>query len=102
MKKASALIGLIALTGCTVFHSTTRTYDDAGKLIGTTHATIATVFDSKSELTKFRNQSAKSGSTNNIFSPGTSVAALSQESSGATNLVNVIQAVAQGVAAGLK
>lgn len=87
----------LAWTGCAHFTTTqTDTSYEQGKPSRTitTRAKATTFFDSKSALSSFRaSQTDKTQSA--------TVGSLTQESSG-TNVVNMFEAVARGVAAGLK
>lgn len=83
-------------------HSTTaRSIDPkSGAITETTSARAYALFDSNAALTKFVNRSGYVGATN-IYAPGTYIGALNENAS-STNLANIISAVAQGVASGLK
>ncbi len=96
MKRLTLLLPVLSLAGCAFLHSVT--YDPlTGKR--STSATAYTIFDANSTLVKFNNRA--SATTNGTWAPGTSIGSLN-ESSSTSNLVSIIGAVAQGVAAGLK
>jgi len=102
---------LLFITGCSYLHSTTEripnaTYAPIGtntlSTVGFTERTsvrVYTLFDGQANLTRFNNKSGYS--TNGGFSPGSYVGTLN-EASTSTNLVDIIGAVAKGVASGLK
>lgn len=106
MKLALITILSVFLCGCAFLKSkTTRTYSvmPGGAITNvceTTVATVYTLFDSKSSLTKFRNQSSQSGYGSNTFAPGTYLTGLTLEST-STNLNEIIGIVAKGVAQGV-
>ena len=100
MKTLVLLFSLVLLQGCARF-STTQTdisttyHEDGSKTTRTiiTEAGSSTFFDSSSALAKWKaTQSDKTQSA--------SVGVLNQETSG-TNTVDLIKAIAQGIAAGL-
>lgn len=66
-----------------------------------TRVRCVTFFDSKSQLTKFRNTTGQTGNGSNIWSypSGTTIGSLNEEAS-SSNLVNLLGIVAQGVATG--
>jgi hypothetical protein len=90
-----AAVLIIALcSGCAALHSRTESVDGSH-----TSVTVYTLFDSQSQLTKFRN--ASSTTSNNQWSAGSSISALNQ-SSESTNLNAIIESVASGIVKGLK
>ena len=105
MKKTSLLILtlLLATSACSYLRSTTLRSTDpkTGIVTETTTARGWTFFDANASLVKFRNQSGTSTNGTNSFAAGTYATGVN-ESSSATNLISMISAVAQGVAAGLK
>lgn len=103
MKKLILLLPALALCGCAYMTSTTTRVTDpkTGIVTEETKAIAYAMFDSKSSMLKFRNQSGYSGGTNAGFSPGTYMAGVGQEAT-TTNLATIIQAVATGVVNGMK
>jgi ABC-type uncharacterized transport system auxiliary subunit len=99
--KYSILLALL-LTGCAYMRSTTNKYQpETGDLAERTTVRVYTFFDSKSQLTKFRNTTGQVGNGSNVWTypSGTTIGSLNDESS-STNLANIFQAIAQGVATG--
>ncbi len=93
-------LALLPLCSCAYLRSTTtRGSDEYGQAVEKTTVRCYTLFDANAALAKFNNRSGYT--TNGVFGPGTYVTGLN-ESASATNLVNIFQAVAQGVAQGLK
>lgn len=104
------LILLPFLSGCSSMISTTeripvvsQTYQGTnGPTVAykeSTHIRIRTLFDANAQVAKMSNRSGYT--TGKDWGPGTYAVGVS-ENSNATNLVNIIGAVAQGVASGLK
>ena len=87
------LLLLLLCGGCAFLHSETEDADGVR-----TSVKIFTLFDSSSQVTKFANR----GSTveHNQWPAGTTIGTLNEQSSG-SNVVNVISAVAEGVAKGV-
>jgi hypothetical protein len=85
-----------AASGCAYVRSTTTR-------AGTNETTTVrafTIFDGQAQLAKFRNTTGGVGSNGFVFPPGTSIGSLN-ESSTSSNLPNVIESIAAGVARGL-
>lgn len=101
MKRYLCLL-LLPLCSCAYLTSTTVTYDPGtGDATERTRVRVYTFFDSKSQLTKFRNTTGQTGNGSNIWSypSGTSIGALNEESSG-SNVVAIAGAVVQGAVQG--
>lgn len=88
-------LSLCVVTGCANLRSTTIETTDpkTGVESRTTKVSVRTFFDGNSEVTKFKNSVTRT-------TAGTSIGGMAQETS-ATNVVNSIEAVAAGVAAGM-
>ena len=103
MKKLS--IGLLLLSlcsGCAYLTSTTMKYNpETGKRAEKTRVRCLTFFDSKSQLTKFRNTTGQVGNGSNIWSypSGTTIGNLNEEAN-SSNLLNLLGIVAEGAAKG--
>lgn len=102
-KLAITLAALLIGTGCSYLRSTTLRATDPKTGIVTEKTTARgwTFLDANASLVKFRNQSGTSTNGTNSYAAGTYATGVN-ESSSSTNLISMISAVAQGVAAGLK
>ncbi len=105
MRKLSLLVLPFLCASCSYLHSTTtrtpiqNSYSTNTVVQETTSVRVYTLFDGQANLTKFGNRSGYT--TNGTFGPGTYVAGLNDAST-STNLVDIIGAVAAGIAKGLK
>lgn len=94
MKTLAALIVCVVLTGCAYFHSTTDTFDNAGKIAGRTRMTGYALFDSNGQIQKARNSSALIVVGTNTYAPGTYIGEATGNAS-STNFVAGLQALSQ-------
>ena len=100
-------LACVVFVGCSFLHSTTSrtvTTNPANgvvTVVETTSARGVTVFDAQAALAKFYNRSGYVTNHSGTFAPGTYAAGVN-ESSSASNVVAILQAIATGVAAGLK
>jgi hypothetical protein len=97
VKRIGSNLFLLALilplcASCAYMRSTTQSFDLAGNPTGKTTAVAYALFDSNASFTKFRNQSDRSGSTNNQFAPGTYVAS-GEVANSTSNAVVLVQAL---------
>jgi len=94
------IIATVFATGCAYLKSTTTSTTQTNG-VTTVYTTVRafSVLDANDNLTKFRN--AGLSSTNGTFPPGTTIGSLNQSST-TSNVVAIVNAIATGVAAGLK
>lgn len=103
MKRLLPILPLAMLCGCAYMRSTTVTETDPkdGQTKAKTVVRVFTVFDSQSQLTKFKNTTGQVGNGSNVWSfpPGTTIGGLNQESS-TTNLNEILGIVVQNAVSG--
>lgn len=89
-----ALLGVFGFSGCAYLRSETRAAIDPQTNVRVERTVVRayTLFDSQSQLAKFRNSTGATGSNGFVIPPGTSIGQLDTASSG-TNAVNLLEGV---------